>query len=214
MQLPKKLFSYSQWSLWQKSKESYRKRYYEGAPSFETRETIFGKNVAEMLEKSEIHPILSKVPRGTHPEYEIKTVISEIPILAFLDSYTYSTNSIFEYKTGRIPWTQERVNEHEQLPFYAACVKAKYGAYDPHILLTWLETSLEGRTELIDGIMFHTDDNRDKKIELTGRIAVFTRVITDKEIARIEESIRATAEEISKDYEEYLNTPSTQPIFV
>ena len=200
VKLPKAYLSYSAWYSWNKNKNQFRKRYYENEPSYETRETIFGKKIAEMLEQKKDDPILSKIPRGKKSEFEIKTVIRGIPVLGYLDSFTKKTGSIFENKTGRIPWDQKRVDDHDQLPFYAMCVKEKFGYYDPYVLLSWLETMLVERRETIGGIDFTNDDERDKEIRLTGRIAVFTREIYDADIEKITESFVKTAKEIEEDY--------------
>ena len=204
--LPRTYLSYSAWETWRKSKQQFRDRYYIGVESFQTRETIFGKKIAKLLEDNEKHPILSKVPRGEKAEFRIETEINGIPILAVLDSFTPDTYSLFEYKTGRVIWDQQRVNQHMQLSFYAACIKAKYGFFDPHVLLIWLETELVGRNEIINGIDFSNDDDRDKEVKMTGKIEVFTRKITDEEIRIISESIRKSAEEISDDWELWKRT--------
>jgi len=204
MKLPKKYLSYSAWSLWKKDKEKYRKRYYENEPSFETRETVFGKHISQLLEKNEKHPILAKVPRGEFPEYRISTEINGVPIFSVLDSFSPSVGSIFEFKTGKVIWNQERVNNHDQLPFYACAVKSHIGFFDPHVLLCWLETRLAEKKETIGGIDFVTDDTRDMAIELTGKIEVFTRIITPEDVENISNDIKKVADEISEDYTGYL----------
>lgn len=203
MNIPKGRISYSMWNLWCMDKEKFRKRYYENEPSFESRETIFGKNIASMLERNEYHPILAKVPSGTHKEYRIETVIQDMPVLAFLDSCSPATGSLFEIKSGRIPWNQQRVDTHDQLPFYCMCLQAKLGYYDPHVLLIWLETQLSPRTELIGGITFYNDDYRDLMVKLTGRLQVFTREVKQSDIDSITERVLLSAKEIETDYATY-----------
>ena len=200
LNLPKKYLSYSSWYLWKKNKDQFRKRYYLNEPGYETRESIFGKNVAKMMDEQKYNPVLAKLPRGAVSEYRIEVNIGHTPILAFLDSFSPSTGSLYEVKTGRIAWNQERVNTHDQLPFYCAAIRAHLGFYDPYVLLCWLETKLRGRREELGGIEFENDDERDKIVEFTGKIEVYTRRVTENEISAIETDIQETAQEISEDY--------------
>ena len=199
LNLPRKYLSYTQYDTWIKSKKLYREIYYENKKRFETRESIFGKNAANLLEKGEYHPLLAKLPKGTHPEYRIETVIEGIPILSFLDSFTPGTNSIYEVKTGRVPWDQHRVDTHDQLPFYCMAVLSKFGHYDPHVLLAWLETILLPQTEIISGITFESKPI----VAFTGNLQVFTRFVDESSLQRITEALVMTADEISKDYTEW-----------
>ena len=201
--LPKSYLSYSAWALWHKNKNQFRKRYYENEPSFETRESIFGKRIAALLEEKKYDSTLAKVPRGKKTEFEINTHIGDIPILCYLDSCTEKTKSLFEIKTGRIRWNQKRVNMHDQLVFYAMAIQARFGSYDPFTLLCWLETELVGRKETIGGIDFENDDQRDKLVQLTGRMMVWTRKITPRQINKMKKSVWQTAQEINNDWEEW-----------
>ena len=201
--IPKGRISYSMWHLWHTNKTQFRKRYYENIPSFETRESIFGKRIAKMLEEKKYDSTLAKVPRGKKTEFEINTHIGDIPIRCYLDSFTEKTKSLFEIKTGRIRWNQKRVNMHDQLVFYAMAIQARFGSYDPFTLLCWLETELVGRKETIGGIDFENDDQRDKLVQLTGRMMVWTRKITPRQINKMKKSVWQTAQEINNDWEEW-----------
>lgn len=203
--LPKPYLSFSQYSSWLYSKDQYRSRYYENIPSVETREIIFGKKIAEMLEKkTHEYPILAKVKQGSHNEYEIKTKINGVPILAYLDSCTPKTGKIYEYKTGHKEWNQERVDNHDQLPFYAAALKSKHGKYNPLVDLFWLPTFIVPKKEIIDGIEFESKDSHDAEVKLTGELHVFKRKLSKIDVAQIEYNIQKVAKEISEDYESYL----------
>lgn len=206
--LPKQYLSFSQYSLWRSNKDAYRKRYYENIKSHETRELLFGKKIAKMLEKKDYteYPILAKVKQGSHNEYEIKVKINGVPVLAYLDSCTPKTGKIYEYKTGKVIWDQKRVDEHEQLPFYAASMKAKHGKYNPIVDLFWLPTYVLPVKEIIGGIEFKASDSPSAEICLTGELFPFKRTLSKIDIAQIEYDIKKTAEEISEDYTGWLAT--------
>lgn len=205
LNLPKKYLSYSQFDLWNKDKEKYRDRYYRNIKSFESKELLFGKKIAEMLEGDrKDHPVLSKIKQGTHNEYEIKVKIGGVPVLAYLDSCTPSTGKIYEYKTGHQVWNQKRVDEHKQLPFYAAAVEAKDGLYDPVIDLFWMPTVVIPGKEIIDGVEYESKDGAGASIELTGELHVFQRKLSRMDVPQIVYEIKKTAKEISEDYAEFL----------
>lgn len=199
MTLPKKYLSYSAFNLWNTNKQEFRRRYYEGKKSYQSPEILFGKKTAEMLERNEYHHILAKIPAGTHKEYRIETTVEGIPILAFLDSCSPEQGSLFEVKTGHTVWDQARVDTHEQLPFYCMCLKAHLGCYDPHALLTWLETRLVMASDIIGGVTFH----KPPLVELTGKISVFTREISAFDIDSITNKVVLSASAIEQDYKEY-----------
>ena len=199
----KKYLSYSQYALWKKDREAYERKYFEGEPPFETKETLFGKKIAEMLEqKNVVHPILSKVPRGECREWRVETRIHGIPTLSVLDSFSPAHGSIFENKTGRIPWTQERVDTHDQLLFYAAAVNAQCGFFDPHLTLSWLETKQEPLDMEVGEETLYSSE-RDGVIELTGRLFVFTRTITPAEVVAFGDKIVEVWGEIKEAWDEY-----------
>lgn len=199
LKIPRGRISYSMWHLWNTNKPEFRRRYYEGKKSYQSPEILFGKKTAEMLERNEYHHILAKIPAGTHKEYRIETTIEGIPILAFLDSCSPNTGALFETKTSHTLWDQQRVDTHDQLPFYCMCLQAHIGLYDPHVLLTWLETRLVEQSDVISGITF----SKRPSVEFTGRIMVFTREVTKSDISDITERVVSAALEIEQDYKIY-----------
>ena len=208
MKLPKPYLSYSQYSLFKQNKQQYINRYFLGKPQYDTRELIFGKRISTILAEGvpagKEYEILDKLPKGTHSEYRIETSISGVPILAFFDSFTPDTKELFEYKTGRIPWTQDRVNNHIQLEFYCAAIRADSGTYNPDVTLAWLQTELCPTTTVFpDGLTYQTINEKQHAIALTGELEVFHRTISAQEIEAIERDILAVAQEINKLYEEY-----------
>lgn len=202
LNLPKGYLSHSQIDCWQKSKQDYRKRYYEGRSMYITPELEFGKLVGgqyEALHKGEpvelIHPVIGDIPRGTTPEYELKCELRGVPVLGYIDSYNEENRRIDELKTGKTPWTQARVDRHAQLKMYASCIKQLHGSYDPYVYLHWLETENCEDDVLIDGIAVGT-----RRIQLTGRLETFRTTVMVNDIIEYEKLVEDVAREISNDY--------------
>lgn len=202
LNLPKEYLSHSQIECWKKSKKDYRKRYYEGRPMYITPELEFGKLIGgqyEALHKDEpvdlTHPVIGQIPRGTTPEYELRCELRGVPVLGFIDSYNEENRRIDELKTGKVPWTQARVDRHPQLKMYAASIKHMHGSYDPYVYLHWLETENYEDDECIDGISVGT-----RRIRLTGRLETFRTTVMINDIIEYEKMVEQVAREISEDY--------------
>lgn len=210
MNLPKPYLSYSAWSLWKKDKASFRRRYYEGEKGFETKETIFGKEIAKLLESDDVkhHPVLSKVPRYAISEYEIKTEYKGIKILGYIDSFDPVEFAFLEYKSGHAskdgkpPWDVVKVQRHEQLVFYNAFIRLMHGKAKRKCKLVWIETELANKTSMFKGIKLTSSR---KEVRLTGRVEIFERTIFKYETDRLLKDIVKVAKEISDDYTEYQN---------
>lgn len=206
LNLPKKYLSYSQLNLWLKNKDNYRAKYYRGEPSHENPEMIFGKKIAKILEDPKEHPILSTVPRYSISEHGIKTVVDEVPVLGYIDSFDPETKAFIEYKSGHLnskgesPWNKVNVRKHEQLPFYSLLIEVTEGTVDRNCQLIWLETKFKSKTMEFDGHILESDS---RELELTGRVEVFKRVITKWERIRMRNLIKQVAKEISEDFTNY-----------
>lgn len=207
--LPRNYLSYSAISLWIKSKDQFRKKYYENDASFETIETLYGKQIAEMLEDRDIvdnHPILKLIPKHSHAEYPIKVEIEGIPIKGYLDNFCPRKKSFKEFKTGHVnregrsPWNQKKVDKHLQLPFYSLLIEENYGDVDDKCQLIWIETQFKEKSVEFMGIKLIADS---RELELTGKIEVFDRVITKEERQETRDLIIKIAKEIADDYENY-----------
>ncbi len=197
MTLPKPYLSHSAMDLWLTNKRRFRLRYYENNDPFEgNMYTRFGKKVHDDIE----HGLLPHVPVGTHHEHVISVTVAEVPLYARIDSITLATGTVYEHKTGLSPWSQNKVNKHNQLPFYLAMIRAKHGAYDHLCHLNWLETRLDTIDTIVDGFTFE-----DTTLSLTGRCETFDREIDDTKLDAFETFIHDTAMEISNDYAEWTN---------
>lgn len=200
--LPRAYLSYSQMDLWQKSREQYRLRYYLNGPSFESRETIFGKRFAKMMEDELQHPVADLVPRGDKTEYKILETILGVPVLGYLDGFNSNTLSILEYKTGKECWTNLRVAKHDQLVIYSLLVKKKHKKVNPVVSLVWVQTKEVAHSYNIAGVTFSANSC----IDFTGYVQTFKRRIVQWERDKMKKKIRKVAEEISEDYQKFLIT--------
>lgn len=207
--LPKGYLSYSQVHLWMTNKSAYRKKYYEGEPSFETVETIFGKKIARIMEDpKEIkkYPTLKKVPRYKVSEYNIEVTIANIPIKGYLDSFRPKDLSFLEFKSGHTnkdgkpPWNKVKVSKHDQLPFYSLLIEKKHNKVNRVCHLVWIETRFKEKTVKFMG---HTLTADSRELELTGQIKIFKRIIPKWERERMRKLIVKTAKEIHKDFTAY-----------
>lgn len=202
--LPRSYLSYSSWSLWKKNKQAFRQKYYLNEASFETVETVFGKNIAKRLEDKD--PALSFIPSYSKSEHGIETLIGDVPVKGYLDTFEPKTFSFGEYKTGHLnkdgkaPWDIVKVAKHDQLPFYSLLIESKYGKVDRVTYLHWIETKFKEKKIMFEGIELIADT---RELELTGRIETFKRIIPKWERDEIKKSIIKVAEEISLDYTQY-----------
>lgn len=201
--LPRAYLSWSQMSLWLQNKEQYRNRYFLNGPSIETRESIFGKKTAQMLEDGVKDKVLDKVPRYHFKEYRIEENIGGVPFLGVLDSFQKSTASILEYKTSKNPWTDTMVYRHNQLTIYSLLAKEKHGFVDPYTKLVWIETEYAPEMQKLGSREIEGESNN---LRFTGHVEVFTRRIAEWERKQMKKKIIATAEEISNDYQLFLKS--------
>jgi hypothetical protein len=206
--LPKPHLSYSQMSMWLRNKDQYRERYYLNGPSFETRESIFGKTTAKMLEDGVKDKVLDRVPRYHFKEYRIEQEICGIPFLAVLDSFQKSTGSILEYKTSKNPWTPLMVQKHLQLDVYSLLVKLLHGYVDPWTKLVWIETEYTPELQQVGSRQLLGESNQ---LRFTGRIEIFKRRIPEWERQMMKQKIVRVAQEISEDYQLFLQSNGHRP---
>lgn len=209
--LPREHLSYSQYQLWNSSKEGYRKRYYLNEKPFETRETLFGKTIGKLVEDN-LHKddaIVSRIIDYPIKEHKIEVTYKGLPLLGYLDQFDDAEFRILEMKTGhksptgRAPWDRVKVRKHKQLVFYSVLVKLRYGKVHPDVTLQWLETEFRDRVIEFDGHALVSDRG---DLALTGRIETFTRRIREWERQAMLKDILRTANEIHNDYALFLRS--------
>jgi len=204
-ELPKGYLSWSSINLWNTNKDMFRRVYYFKDKKFETRETIFGKKIALMLENKEYdeHPTLRKIPRYEYAEYKIEIEVEGIKVYGVLDSFSLRRKAFKEYKTGhkskdgKDPWDELKVRKHGQLPFYSFLIEQKFGKVEEWTELIHLETAFGKETTEFDG---HILEGTNDKLVLTGKVKKFKRKIEQYERDRIRQIIKKAAKEISEDF--------------
>ena len=194
LRLPKQYFSYSQFSLWLKNKDGYRKRYYLNEKQIETPEMLFGKKIAKILEDKRR---LRKVKRYSRSEYPIKCFLENVPVIGYIDSFDPEQKRFIEFKTGHTEWDAVRVAKHEQLPFYSLLIETAHKEVTDLCSLVWLQTRFTTIKRKFDGIQLSAQS---RELELTKRFEIFPRIIKKWERKKMREKILSVAQEISNDY--------------
>ncbi len=196
--LPKPHLSWSSINCWNTNPERFRKEYFENADKLDTKYLRFGKGIAKMIEEGKHKELLPDLIVYEKSEFRIQVEVMGVPILSYLDGYNPSVNDFGEYKTGKIPWTQAKVQKHDQLPFYATGIKHLTGKMPAYCDLHWIETK-DGPVQVEDFWRSNQDE-----VNVTGRIVTFRREFDEREIDRMEFVIQKAAEEISEAYQEFI----------
>ena len=196
--LPKPHISWSQINCWMSNPERFRREYFENSAKLDTKFLQYGKGIAKLIESGKHKELLPGLIVYEVPEFEIRTSIHGIPLLSYLDSYDPALNVFREVKTGKIPWTQSKVQKHDQLLFYATALKFGLQKTPEYCDLDWIETK-EGIMEVDD--FWRTNEGI---INTTGRIVSFHREFDEREIERMEELIVRCAEQISEAYQKFI----------
>mgnify|MGYP005857486429 CR=1 FL=1 len=186
-------FSWSQYYLWQKSKKQFYKHYGLNEKSKSNKQFAKGKEFAHFKETGEILPsvknpdmleiVADAVDELEIMEHEVNVTIDKYDLLAFIDSGMADYSEFFEYKTGKIPWTNEKVEDHEQLDFYALCYYIASGQKTiPSCKLIWIETQEEE-----DGLL-----------TFTGNVETFSRNFTKDDMVKMMAKIITVKKEIDE----------------
>lgn len=197
--LPKPYLSYSAISSFLSYPADFRARYYENKPMITTPELAFGKRVGEMLEHGD--ESLAHIKHGDVAEKELKFEIDGVPILGYIDSFRTSDKYLFEFKTGKTPWTEARVAKHLQLDIYSLGVEMLEGSVNDECMLIWMETQKKELPQ--GGRRTHAGAY---EIEFTGKVKEFTRVITKEQREEAYNTIVRVAQDISTDYCDWLDS--------
>lgn len=175
-------YSWSQYYLFLTSKREFHKRYVLGEPSLPNIYFNKGKELCEYKETGLIphwaDPLLKLVGDAVvslknieeEINVEIETLVGVKKLKMFLDTSDGVGNEFYEYKTGKEPWDQFRVDNHEQLDFYACGIYLKYGTI-PKCKLFWVETE-----------EFEDEKSGFKELKFTGNVESFERTFTEQEI--------------------------------
>ncbi len=157
---PRPYLSYTQLTLLERSPEKYKEIYINGGTGFTNTGMEFGSKVAEALEDGEatgdpeLDFVLSAFPAYELKEEEIHADLvdhrKKIPLIAKLDSVSTDYDKVLEYKTGTTKWNQSKVDQSDQLTYYATVIYLKTNKI-PKLKLVWLETEKmeDGRIRIL-----------------------------------------------------------------
>ena len=198
--LPKVHLSWTQMNTWITNPERYKRETFHGGKKLDTEYLQYGKEIATMIEEGRHTELLPDLITYDTPEHKIECEVAGVPVLCFLDTWQSTSNLFREYKTGTIPWTQKKVQKHDQLLFYATALKWSTGKMPEYCDLDWIET----RKQLQEREDFWGPTKKD--IMVTGRIVSFHREFDEREINYMEQLIIRTATEISEAYINHINS--------
>lgn len=224
--LPKGYLSWSALTLWMKNPERFKFEYFSGGDKLDTKYLKYGKGFASLVEElneiqkrtgskdvaveelaakhsldDNMKSVLLQLDTDGDSECEILVEVAGVPILSYLDLDKPKDNSFNEYKTGKIPWTQAKVQKHDQLTLYATVLKWKRGIMPDHCTLTWIETHEQIKESESDTFWRTTE----KELKVTGRMIEFHRTFDEREITRMELLLIKCAEEIDQAYRQFIN---------
>ena len=175
METNRDYFSWSQYSLWKSSKLQFYKRYGLGEEGPRLPQFDKGKEFADFRETGElphwvddplIETVNKAIPRVGQSELKLQPKWGEVSLLSYIDECQDDLKHFLEFKTGKIPWDQTKVNNHEQLDFYALCIYLHSGEkVIPSCELVWIETE---ETETAQGV----------ELTYTGHVERFKREFT------------------------------------
>ena len=203
--LPKNYLSYSAMNDFYYNRKRFQDKYYRGIEGPVTPELAFGKKIGELLENGD--ESLAHISHGDVAEKKLEFEVDGIPILGFIDSFRTEDSFIYEFKTGKTPWTQGRVNKHFQLDVYSLGVEILEGKVNDDCMLVWMETERIERP--VGGRVSHHDAY---SIQFTGKVKEFTRTITSDDRAAAFDKIVTIAQDISEDYTDWLQANERKPL--
>lgn len=182
--------TWSQIASFRRSKTQWYSLYVKGKRGHSTKEMIYGNIVGDRLA---VDPtFMPQIPRLAHFEYVTECKIGKVKLRAHIDNY--ETGKLAEFKTGKEPWDQKRVDYHEQIDLYCAQLyladKVKPESLD--INLYWMPTV--DRTEP-DG-----EGGYDTFVEVTGEVHVFPVKKTMKDVLKV----LAMAQGVRKEMQAYV----------
>lgn len=209
--LPVGHLSFSQIILWLSSKETYRKKYYPDVrPHYaQTIEMAFGNHITEEMEKN--NPLYDFIPRYNTFEYPqnvkpaVNFEVEGVIVKAYIDQLQLPDICFREQKTGRTPWTQNKVNKHIQLDIYSMLLEEHFGTVQDDTELLWVPARKKIKSvTLCDGSVVEAESN---EIEVVGPCekyplgyVIYPRTITAYERLAAKEMILRVAKEINEDY--------------
>ena len=159
--LKKRPLSWSAISSFEYDPEQWYKRYVLNEKQPDSKEMIFGKELALSIENNTcVVPNLLKVLQKKK-EHPFKVVFNGIPMVGYADAFCdKSFKYIDEVKTGKKVWTQKRADEHGQITMYVLMnyITNKVLPEEVSCALHWIPTEENGNysIDFVRPVTFHT----------------------------------------------------------
>ncbi len=202
IQLPHDYLSYSQLSLWESDPYRYAALYFDRRDElrYSNPGQEYGKIVADALEiGKDTGDLLTDAAMLLLPKYDVADVAIEtevrtrygwLKLIGKPDSLNSETQEFLEFKTGKIPWTQKKAQNHPQMLFYAVVIWLKTGAMNTRAHLAWIET------ECVEGIT-----------RPTGHIEVFEVTFTPQDYLVFQARMIKAAKDIEIAWASHVTNP-------
>jgi hypothetical protein len=142
---------------------------------------------------------VSFIPRYHTFEFDATFEVDGVKVEAYIDNICMHSLHYREQKTGRTPWTQNKVNKHLQFDIYSMLLEAQFGEVPDKHTLVWVKTrKVKKMIGLPDGSEIEAETSI---IELTGEFEEIPRIITKDDRQECRRLIVRVAKEISEDYQ-------------
>lgn len=181
---PRGYLSWTQISEWERNPNAYIKNYMLGEQTLINNAYMNkGKDFADSMESGEATGdemtdlVASSLTKYDTPEKTIMATLAtrngQIKMLGKLDTFDSKAMAFREYKTGKIPWTQQRADKHGQLLHYSALIWLEYKKLPKSVFLDWAMTTKENDDVVFTGIIktFEVKITMSKILEYLNRVA-------------------------------------------
>lgn len=187
---------------WKSDKEGYVREYMYNGDKFTSRAMAYGTHVHNAIETGEstgnieldlLITDLPKFPEGQDlREIEVHATLKvqgeETPLLGKFDRLKSDFTAFKDWKTGKNPWTQAKVDKDEQLTFYCMLIWIAHKKIPNDIELVWIPT----------------EEDADGRLKVTGEIVPFHTKRTMGQILNMMVDCRKVWREITERYEQEL----------
>lgn len=150
--------SWSQISCFEWNPEEWYRKYVLNEREEDTKEMVFGKELAKSIEDGKPLVPVTTYSRVEHP-FRVK--FGDIELVGFADSFCDQTfRKLREYKTGKKEWTQKRADEHGQIDMYLLMnyITNKIPPEEVECHIDWIPTQENGdfTISFIEPIKIHS----------------------------------------------------------
>ena len=196
---PREYLSWSSLDLFERSRERWIALYIKDEKlKFNAKGQAgidLGRKMADCIENDEktgdlvFDLTVASIPRLDESERLITATIKRrgkepVPLLGYLDNAKRDLSAFIEYKQGRTAWTQKKVDNHDQLTFYATIIYLLTKKI-PTMSLVWVPTE-------------ETAQGKVTVNEMTGEVKTFKTTRSLVQILRMMSRMGNSWDEIEK----------------